>query len=499
MNAAQVVAGLGWSAGATLVNAVGQFVFLAVLARLLEPANFGLLAMAGIALRFGSFFAQLGFAQALIQKTELRPADHTAALVMALALGCTFYAVTALAAPAFATYFRAPELLAVLVVLAASLPLAAVGGLPMAVLRRAGRFKRIAIIEVLSFVVGYGAVGTACASSGLGVWSLVAAALAQHAITLVLGFACARYTLAWPLQRASFHHLGRFGATYSLIGFVEFLSANVESLFLGRAFGAAALGVFNRAVALVHLPVEQAVTAVNKVLFPALASMQSDRSRLADGFEMLLLGVGLFSTALACGIAAAAPDVVALLLGPKWLEAAPLVVIVAFAAPPLFMYVACGVTLDSMGALRPKLKLQLVTLVAKVALVVGLAQVAGMPGVALAVVAAEALRLAMGLRVVSRRLALGPWRCSQLMAVFLIEGAVVFGAVHLAAAGANEAGWALPWRVAFEALAGLCVVCVGALVLLMRYPAYAPLQRFDTVRRWHGRALQWLPQRWSHS
>ena len=114
MNAAQVVAGLGWSAGATLVNAVGQFVFLAVLARLLEPANFGLLAMAGIALRFGSFFAQLGFAQALIQKTELRPADHTAALVMALALGCTFYAVTALAAPAFATYFRAPELLAVL-------------------------------------------------------------------------------------------------------------------------------------------------------------------------------------------------------------------------------------------------------------------------------------------------------------------------------------------------------------------------------------------------
>jgi len=498
MNAAQVVAGLGWSAGATLVNAVGQFVFLAVLARLLDPATFGLLAMAGIALRFSSFFAQLGFAQALIQKPELRPADHTAALVMALALGLAFYAVTVVAAPAFAAYFRAPELVGVLVVLAVSLPLGAVGGLPMALLRRAGRFKRIAFIEVLSFMLGYGAVGMACASNGMGVWSLVVAALAQHGLTLVLGFTCARYTLAWPLQRASLRHLWGFGATYSLVGFLEFLSANVESLFLGRVFGTAALGTFNRAVALVNLPVEQAVTAVNKVLFPALASMQNDRSRLADGFEMLLLGVGLLSTALACGIAAAAPDVVALLLGPKWADAAPLVAIVAFAAPPLFMYVACGVTLDSMGALRSKLKLQFVTLAAKLALMVGLAQVAGVPGVALAVVVAEALRLAMGLRVVSKRLALGRWRCLRLVAVFLIEGGLVFGAVHLAAAAATAAGWTVPWRVAFETLAGLCTFCAGALVLLARYPAYAPLQRFDTVRRWHGFALQRLPQRRSH-
>ncbi len=498
MNAAQVVAGLGWSAGATLVNAVGQFVFLAVLARLLDPATFGLLAMAGIALRFSSFFAQLGFAQALIQKPELGPADHTAALVMALALGLAFCAATAVAAPAFAAYFRAPELVGVLVVLAVSLPLGAVGGLPMALLRRAGQFKRIAFIEVLSFTLGYGAVGMACASGGLGVWSLVAAALAQHVLTLVLGFACARYTVAWPLKRASFRHLWGFGATYSLVGFLEFLSANVESLFLGRVFGAAALGTFNRAVALVNLPVEQAVTAVNKVLFPALASMQNDRSRLADGFEMLLLGVGLLSTALACGIAAAAPDVVALLLGPKWAEAAPLLAIVAFAAPPLFMYVACGVTLDSMGALRSKLKLQFATLLAKVALVVWLAQVAGVPGVALAVVAAEVLRLALGLRVVSSRLALRPGRCLRLVAVFLIEGGLVFGAVHGVAAAATAAGWPVPWRVAVETLAGLCTVCAGALVLLARNPAYAPLQRFDTVRRWHGFALQWLPQRRSH-
>ena len=497
MNASQIISGLGWSAAATVINALGQFVFLAVLARLLDPAAFGLLAMASIALRFSSFFAQLGFAQALIQKPSLCSADRTAALVMALSLGLTFYGLTALAAPGFAAYFRAPELVTVLWVLAASLPIGALGGLPLAVLRRAGQFKRIAFIEVTSFVLGYGAVGMGCASSGLGVWSLVAAALAQHTITLVLGFACARYTLAWPLRPEAFRHLWRFGATYSLIGFLEFLSASVESLFLGRVFGKAALGTYNRAVTLVQLPVEQAVTAVNKVLFPALASMQTDRSRLADGFQMMLLGVGLFSTALACGIAAAAPDVVALLLGPKWVDAAPLLAIVAFAAPPMFMYVTCGVTLDSMAALRPKLKLQFATLLAKVALVLGLANMAGLPGVALAVVLAEFLRLAMGLHVVSRRLAMEPWKCAQLAVVFVIEGAMVFCTVSLAAWFAQQAEWKLVWRVVFEVLAGLGVVCAGALVLLARYPTYAPLQRFDTLRRWHGSALQWLPQRGS--
>ena len=103
----------------------------------------------------------------------------------------------------------------------------------------------------------------------------------------------------------------------------------------------------------------------------------------------------------------------------------------------------------------------------------------------------------MGMRVVSQRLALGPWRCAQLSCIFLVEGALVFGAVAVAAWLANEASWPVAWRVVFEVLAGLCVVCAGALVLLARYPAYAPLQRFDTVRRWHGSALQWLPQRGS--
>jgi len=289
-----------------VVAAACQFVFLAVLARLLDPAAFGLMAMCTISLRFAGYFAQMGVAQAVIQRPELAPVDTTAALLMALGIGALLYAGMVLAAPLFAVAFRAPELSMLISVLGLSLVLSTLGGLPIALLRRQARFKRVNAIEVFSYIVGYGAVGIWCAMRGLGVWSLVAATLSQQALLIVAGFLAVRYPLAWPVPYAAFAQLWRFGSRYSLIGFLEFLWSNVESLFIGRSYGKVDLGLYNRAITLTNLPVEFGVSAVTKVLFPALAGMQRDPARLADGFLMLLLSIGIFSSALACGIAGAA-------------------------------------------------------------------------------------------------------------------------------------------------------------------------------------------------
>ena len=366
-------AGLGWSTLAMAVNGVAQFAFLAVLARLLDAQAFGLMAMAIIALRFASFFAQLGFAQALIQKPELHPEDTSAALVMAVILGLTFYVVVLVTAPLFAAYFRAPELATVLVGFGWSLLFGTLAGLPGALLRRNADFRRAALIETAGYVIGFGGVGIVAAANGWGVWSLVGATLSQQVLTGALGFAMARPRLGWPVPRRAFTGLWHFGSRYSLIGFLEFLWANVESLTIGRGFGKVELGVFNRAITLTNLPVEQAVGAVNKVMFPAFASLAADRERLADALCMLLFGVGVISAALACGIAAAANDTVVLLLGERWSAATQIVAVIAFAVPPMFMYVVCGVTLDSLAALGPKLRMQAAVLLFKIALVLSAA------------------------------------------------------------------------------------------------------------------------------
>ncbi len=486
MRASQVLSGLGWSGGATAANAMAQFAFLAVLARLLDAEAFGLMAMAIICLRFASFFAQLGFAQALIQKPRLEPADTTAALVLAAGLGSAFYAAVLLAAPLFAAYFRTPELPAVLGGLGWTLIVGTIAGLPHALLRREGRFKAAAGIETAAYVLGYGGVGIAAAAAGWGVWSLIAATLAHQGLMGVLGFALARPTFAWPVPRAAYAGLWRFGSRYSAIGFLEFVWANVETLIIGRAFGKAELGIFNRAITLTNLPVEQAVSAVNKVMFPAFASLAADSRRLGDAFCMFLLAVGIASAALACGTAGAAADVVALLLGARWAAASPVVAMIAFAVPPMFMYVVCGITLDSVAALGPKLRLQAVLLFAKLALV-AVAASQGLVAVAGAVVVAEAIRLAFGLRLVGRTLGMEPAACWTPVAASAAVGAAVYAAVASAAALSQAAAWPLAARFAAEAGAGTLALLAALLLLVVCMPGYAPIARFESVRGWHRR------------
>lgn len=491
MKAAQVVAGLGWSAGATAVNAIAQFAFLAVLARLLDAQAFGLMAMAIIALRFASFFAQLGFAQALIQKPELRPEDASAALVMGIVLGVTFYVAVLFAAPLFAVYFRAPELAAVLAGFGWSLLFGTLAGLPGALLRRKGGFRAAAIVETVGYVLGFGGVGIVAAANGWGVWSLVAATLAQQVLTGAVGLAVARPRLGWPIPRQAFAGLWHFGSRYSLIGFLEFLWANVESLAIGRLFGKIELGVFNRAITLTNLPVEQAVGAVNKVMFPAFATLSAERERLADAMCMLLLGVGVISVALACGIAAASGDVVALLLGGRWSAATVIVPVIAFAVPPMFLYVVCGVTLDSVAALGPKLRMQAAALLLKVILVLSVAS-AGLVAIAAAVVLAECVRLAFGIHLVARVLHVGPAVLWRPIAVCAIVGAAVYGAVAASEAAAWAEGAPLVIRFALESVAGLIALLLSLLSLLAWAPGYSPLARFASVRLWHGRLLAFL-------
>jgi lipopolysaccharide exporter len=491
MNSQQVVAGLGWSALATVVSAVGQVGFVVVLARLLDPAAFGLMAMATLTLRFASVFSHGGLSQTLVQKLNISAQDTTAALLMALTISGSLYAVMALAAPFFSQGFRSDELTVLIRVLGCSLVLSSLSALPLALLRRGGRFKRVTAIELFSFVIGYGGVGMLCASRGLGVWSLVAATLSQQGLLFFLAFMSVRYPLVWPVPRSTYAAAWASGSRYSMVGFLEFLFSTFESFFIGRQFGKVPLGGYNRAAMLTTLPVELAVTAVTKVLFPALASMQKEPRRLASGFQILLLCIGIFSTALACGISAASSDVVSLLLGAQWAEIAALVSVLAFAVPLAFMYTACGVTLDSLAALKPKLKLQAASLLVKLILVWWMAD-QGLVGVAVAVVLAEALRLVLGLVLVARLLSIKRTHLFGLVALFAFVGLTVMVAVGLSASATASLGLPLLARVVIETLMGAGALFICVLLLTLRFPRYAPLQQFDSIQRWHARWLQAL-------
>lgn len=461
---------------------LAQFGVMAVLARTLDPAAFGLMAMAAIATRFASFFAQAGAAQTLVQAPALDRGLCTAALVVTLAVSGALYGITLMAAPLFGSYFTAPQLVPVLTWFGLSLPLAAAGSLPMAVLRRQGRFKAASAVDVVGYTLGYGVTGTTLALRGHGVWSLVAATLCQQGLVLLLSYALARYPLGLHVPREAWRRVLGQGSRYSLIGFLEFLWANVETLLMGRWLGQAVLGLYNRAQLLCNLPVEQAVNAATKVLFPALSAMQSDRARLTDGFLLLVAALGVLSSALSAGISAAAADVVALLLGPRWAGAVPVVALLAASVPAMFCYVACGITLDSLAALGPKLRLQAVLLPLKVlAVLIGSSQ--GLQGVVLAIVLCEWLRAAAGLVMLARLLDLRPAQLRGVLVAVAAVAATSYAAVALAQYVAVTLHWPVALRVVAEAVCGLAALLMLAALAAGHWSAFGPLQRFESLRQ----------------
>jgi lipopolysaccharide exporter len=493
MDARQLFAGLRWTTGAAAISLIAQLFFVAVLARKLDPAAFGVLLMAMIASRFVSIFSQMGGAQTLIQSPSLSPGLSTASLLLATGVSSLLCLLLIVLAPAFAWYFQTPDLTSVLRVYAWVLPLTAIGALPLALLRRQGRFQASSSIDVVAYVLGYGVTGVVLAQLGYGVWSLVVATLTQQGLALVLGFASARYPLHWPVPPAAWRQALGNGAGYSLIGFLEFLWANVETLLIGRLLGKVSLGLFNRAQMLCNLPVEQLVNTISKVLFPTLSSMQNDKPRMADGFVLMLLVTGVLSVALSAGIAAAAPDVVALLLGPKWHEAAPLVQVIALGVPAMFMYVACGITLDSLAALRAKFKLQAVLLVLKVCAVL-LASRWGLLAMVGVVAVCELARTACGVWLLRRLLALDTALLLRVLLLVLAVGVAVYGSVWLLGRGLAAWGWPLALRLPAELATALLAALTVLLISMRSWMHWAPLRRFESLRlplaRLHGRAMR---------
>lgn len=402
---ARTVSGVKWSSLATATNVLFQLGFVAVMARLLEPRDFGLMAMAHVAMRFAGYFAQLGVGPALIQRRNLEPDDVRVAFTISVLVGLAFLGLGVFLAPIVGALFRSESLVDIVRVLAASFLLVSVSNVAVFLLRRELRFRALAAVEIASYVIGYGATGMAFALSGAGVWSLVAAVLGQNLCTLVLSYFAAQHPVRplWDVGRA--RRFVAFGARYSVNGFLEFVQANLDTFVIGRVLGAGALGIYNRAYMLTNLPVQLAVTSATKVLYPALSERQDDRRKVGELYlALLFVTVGIVG-GIAAGIVPAAEALVLTLLGEKWADAIEVVQVVALAVPFVFASHLSGIVFDSLGLLSVKLKLQTLTIVL-FAVLLALAYSAGLVAIGVALVLTEATKLCAYVLLTRRALGL---------------------------------------------------------------------------------------------
>jgi lipopolysaccharide exporter len=323
----RTVRGMFWAYGSYVAGRALVLVSTAILARILTPADFGVVAIAVVFIGFLETFNDLGMTQALIvvAKEELFEKAETV-FAVSIVLGGAIGAIVAALGPLAADFFHQPKLTAIMPVLGFNVLLKALGATHYVLAQKALDFRLRTNAE-LADVVTRGATGIALALAGAGVWSLVLGyVVGTMALNIVL-WARVRW---WPKLRPKRAHLRgllNFGGVLTVVALLGAVLGYADDLIVGRVLGATQLGFYTIAYRLPELLIVNLSLVAGQVLFPAMASI--DRRALPDAFLTSLrygLMVGLPLTA---GLAVMAEPVVLAFFGERWRDAAPAMQVMA--------------------------------------------------------------------------------------------------------------------------------------------------------------------------
>lgn len=307
-----------WRFAGSLVNAGFQFALAALLARLLAPADFGLVAMAFVVLGLSSLVDDLGMAGAIIQRPKLTERHIRTAFTVSVLLGICLSALVVLAAPLGALAVRNQSLIPIVRALGIGFAVRGCSVVAGALLRRRLDYKPLFLIEFGSYVVGYAGTSVVLVLFGYGVWSLVWGSLAQSLLSSVALLVVSRHSLRPLWGRSEMRELLRFGAGATANGFVNYAAINGDNFIIGRSLGASDLGLYSRAYTLMNLPHTYTASLISGVLFSAFAQVQAEKERLRRGYLIASRVTSLSAAPVMAGMIVAAPHLVRGLYGAAW-------------------------------------------------------------------------------------------------------------------------------------------------------------------------------------
>jgi len=420
-----------YTLGAHGVRFVVQIGSTAVLARLLTPDDFGLLAMVAATTGFLGMFKDLGLSQATIQRKVITHSQVSTLFWTNIVLSAVLGLILMLAAPLIAAFYKEPRLFWITMALAALYPLGGITAQPYALLIRQMRFGAMGLIQVLGLAAG-AVTAVVFASFGAGYWSLVAMAAAQALLTAAMSLRMSSWIPGQPGRLADALPLLKFGSHVTVDGLCTFASRNVDQIVIGSVIGAGPLGFYSRAYSLVLFPIQQINAPLNGVILPVLSRLQSDAARFQHYF---LRALGLVATVSAPPVAmaiVAAPVVVRVVLGPQWEAAVPIFRWLGPAALCGTIAMAPSWIFISLGHTRLLVRLSMIN--ATLATLGFLAAIRwGVEGVAISASASSFLGTALMLRSASNCSGIALGDMAKALAPPLISSAIAAGVLYVTA------------------------------------------------------------------
>ena len=194
---------------------------------------------------------------------------------------------------------------------------------------------------------------------GYGVWSLVFAALSQAFFAAIIAYIFVKHSLKFTFELKHFKPLFSYGSKVTIISFFEFIGGSLDTLLIGRFLGASFLGIYNRALMLVNLPLQNLYNSITRVLFPSFSKIQSDRLKLKEAFLSSFTVSTFFLIPLCVWFSVSAREIVLVILGDKWKEAIDVLRILALVTPLYLMSSFMGTLLEAVAYLKVKLIFQI--------------------------------------------------------------------------------------------------------------------------------------------
>lgn len=326
----KAVHGAKWSFIDNIANYGVAFVVGLILARLLTPAEYGIMAMIAIFIAISNSIIDSGFSNALIRKVNIERVDYNTVFFFNLVVSVVLYVLLYATAPFISTFFKEPILVDVLRVIGWALIINALAIIPRTILVKRIDFKTQTKVSVISSVFS-GLVGIGMALTGWGVWSLVGQQLSRQILNSLCLWVFCKWIPVWEFSVKSFKELFSFGYKLLLSGLLDTLYKNIYYVIIGRFYSPAQLGQYTRAEQFNTIFSSNLTGVVQRVSYPVLSSIQEDEERLYEAYRRVIKTTMLVTFACMLGLAAVARPLIIILIGDKWLPAVGFLQIICFA------------------------------------------------------------------------------------------------------------------------------------------------------------------------
>ena len=466
----RAMGGFGWMLLSGGGQAILHVALLAVLARLVSPAEFGVASAALVVVAFTTVFAEAGIGPALVQRRQIEDRHVRAGFTFQVVVAVLLWSLLSAASDELARLFRMPGLAAVVPALTSVLVIRSLS-LGEHLAMRALEFRKLALIEFSSWTIGYGGIAVVLAVRGHGLTAIVAGNVGQASLRTVLLWMHRPHAMRPLWDRGALGDLLTFGSGYTVGWWANFVARQGDNFVVGRWLGADALGLYTRAYSLMRQPASLFGTVVNRVLFPTMAAVQDDRRRLGRTYlrGVALVAVVVLPVSVVCALTSG--ELITVLLGERWLDLQPAFNVMVFG----MLFRTSSKLSDSLAAATGHVYRRAWRQAVYAGLIIAgalIGQTGGIAGVAWGILVALAANF-----LLMAHLCLGLTRSSwQAFADAHVPGAALGAAVTVVAGGVTQwlrGAGASPVAILLAASA----VTAGLVLVAMRFAPHHPRGR----------------------